>query len=132
MLAEVQDGSSGRCQEGLLLVMIAFHYNLLNRSRDHAIILRSFNLLMIEAKHELRYNYTELLYLIEEMLFVEAFSDWLLLNLNWIISGAPNHDGAAAPLSAKKTSERIERKRQRVDGDLRQTVRFCFFTAGYQ
>ena len=35
---------------------------------------------MIEAKHELRHNYIELFYLIEE-----AFSDWLLPNLSWII-----------------------------------------------
>ena len=40
--------------------------NLLNRFRDHAIILRNLNLLMIDTKHESRYNYTELLYLMEE------------------------------------------------------------------
>ena len=40
--------------------------NLLNRFRDHAIILRRLNLLMIDAKHESLYNYTELLYLMEE------------------------------------------------------------------
>ena len=59
--------------------------NLFNRFRDHAIILRNLNLLMIDAKHESRYNYTELLYLIEEVFFTGAFFDWLLSNLNWII-----------------------------------------------
>ena len=33
---------------------------------------------MIDAKHESRYNYTELLYLIEEAFFMGAFFDWLL------------------------------------------------------
>ena len=40
---------------------------------------------MIDAKHESRYNYTELLYLIDEVFFMGAFFDWLLSNLNWII-----------------------------------------------
>ena len=48
-------------------------WNLLNQFRDHAIILRSFNLLMIETKHESRYNHTELLYLIEEVFLWRRF-----------------------------------------------------------
>ena len=32
----------------------------LNQFRDHAIILRNLNLLMIDAKHESLYNYTEI------------------------------------------------------------------------
>ena len=38
-----------------------------------------------------------------------------------------NHDGAAAPISAKETSGRMERRRQGVNGNLRQASRFCRF-----
>ena len=40
---------------------------------------------MIDVKHESRYNYIGLLYLMEEAFFMGAFFDWLLSNLNWMI-----------------------------------------------
>lgn len=58
----------------------------MNQFRDHAIILRNLNLLMIDVKHESQYNYTELLYLIDEAFFRGAFFDWLLSNSNGIIT----------------------------------------------
>ena len=55
--------------------------------------------------------------------------------LSGAISGTPNHDGAAAPISAKETGGRMERRRQGVNGNLRQAGRFCRFrfpAADYQ
>lgn len=55
--------------------------------------------------------------------------------LSGAISGTPNHDGAAAPISAKETSGRMERRRQGVNGNLRQAGGFCRFripAADYQ
>ena len=59
---------------------------LADQFRDHAVILRNLNLLMIDVKHESRYNYTELLYLMDEAFFMGAFFDWLLPNSNGIIT----------------------------------------------
>ena len=55
--------------------------------------------------------------------------------LSGAISGTSNHAGAAAPLSAKETGGRMERRRQGVNGNLRQAGRFCRFrfpAADYQ
>lgn len=55
--------------------------------------------------------------------------------LSGAISGTPNHDGATAPISAKETGGRMERRRQGVNGNLRQAGRFCRFrfpAADYQ
>lgn len=49
-------------------------------------MLRNLNLLMIDVKHESRYNYIELLYLMDEAFFMGAFFDWLLSNSNGIIT----------------------------------------------
>ena len=55
-------------------------------SLSYSIMLRNLNLLMIDVKHESRYNYIELLYLMDEAFFMGAFFDWLLSNSNGIIT----------------------------------------------
>ena len=47
--------------------------------------------------------------------------------LSGAISGTSNHDGAAAPISAKEIGGRMERRRQGVNGNLRQAGGFCRF-----